>query len=95
MHRLLDKLDKQTERERTEQEVQWRWEQEYRLEEQVTMTPKRMRGRPTKVLAPLKNYRRMTDFLTIKKHDMKLRAGGGAVMGGGEGRRAPHNKPIM
>ena len=29
-----------------EHEVQWRWEQESGLEEEVTVTPKRRRGRP-------------------------------------------------
>ena len=62
--------------------------------EDVTVTPKRRRGRPKKVLAPPQNYRRMTDFLTRKKSNMELGAGGGAVIGGGEGSRAPHNKPI-
>ena len=62
--------------------------------EDVTLTPKRRRGRPKKVLAPPQNYRRMTDFLTRKKSNMELGAGGGAVIGGGEGSRAPHNKPI-
>ena len=62
--------------------------------EDVTLTPKKRRGRPKKVLAPPQNYRRMTDFLTRKKSNMELGAGGGAVIGGGEGSRAPHNKPI-
>ena len=94
MHRILDEVDEQTERERTEHEVQWRWEQKSKSEEQVTVTPKRRRGWPKKVFASPQNYRRMTDFLTRKKSDMELGAGGGAVMGGGEGSRAPHNKPI-
>ena len=61
-HRLLDEMDEETEEERRVHYQEWIWEQGG-----GEAPTKRKRGRPKKVLQPLKNNSRITDFLIRKK----------------------------